>query len=142
MIITEENKKIGNTLGTQTPLGHHNIFFRCFFSEKPSITAHPQGYNVTEGENFTLSCDAIGSPVLTISWTINGSPVTTSDNFRIIFSANKTQLTITSVSRTDSGEYRCVAKNRVGSDTSDAAKLSVQCKNSVLIPVMDFMFVF
>ena len=41
---------------------------------------------------------------------------------------DKKELTITNVSRTDSGEYRCVAKNSVGSETSNAAKLDVQRK--------------
>ena len=131
-----------NTLGTQKPLGHHKIIFRCFLTEKPSITAHPRGDIVTEGENITLSCDAIGSPVLTISWTINGSPVNTSDNSRISFSTNKTQLTITNASRIDSGEYQCMAENRVGSDTSDVAKLDIHCKNSILIPVMGLYLYF
>ena len=80
--------------------------------------------------------------MLTISWTLNGSPVNASEDFRISFSANKTQLTITNVSRTDSGEYRCVAENRVGSDTSDVAKLDIQCKNSVFVPVMHLYLYF
>ena len=37
------------------------------------------------------------------------------------------------VSRTDRGEYRCVARNRVGNDTSNAADLDVQCKYSILL---------
>ena len=80
--------------------------------------------------------------MLTISWTLNGSPVNTSEDFRISFSANKTQLTITNASRIDSGEYQCMAENRVGSDSSDVAKLDIQCKNSVLIPVMDLYLYF
>ena len=80
--------------------------------------------------------------MLTISWTINGAPVNTRDNSRISFSANKTHLTITNVSRTDSGEYRCIAENRVGSDITDVAKLDIRCKNSVLIPFMGLYFYF
>ena len=78
---------------------------------------------------MTLSCNATGNPTPTISWTRNGSPVDTSA--RISFSDDNNTLTITNVKRTDSGEYRCVARNRVGSDTSDAAKLDVQCKTSI-----------
>ena len=79
---------------------------------------------------MTLSCNATGNPVLTISWTRDGSPVDTSNNIsRISISADKKQLTITNVNRADSGEYQCVAENRVGSDTSDAATLDVQCKS-------------
>lgn len=78
---------------------------------------------------MTLSCNAIGNPTPTISWTRNGSLVNTSA--MISFSDDNKTLTITNVTRTDSGQYRCVARNRVGSDTSNAAKLDVQCKTSI-----------
>jgi len=74
----------------------------------------------------TLSCNATGNPEPTISWNRDGSPVDTSG--RINFSDDKKQLTITNVSRTDSGEYRCVASNSLGNATSNAATLDVQCK--------------
>ena len=82
-----------------------------------------------EGHNVTLSCNATGNPLPTISWTRNGSLVHASG--RINFSDGKKRLTITDVNRTDSGEYRCVASNRVGHDTSNATKLDVQCKTSI-----------
>jgi len=77
----------------------------------------------------TLSCNATANPLPTISWTKNGSPVEISSNSsRISFSDDEEQFTITNVSRTDSGEYRCVANNELGDDTSSAASLDVQCK--------------
>ena len=39
-------------------------------------------------------------------------------------------MTVTNVNRTDSGEYRCVANNILGNETSDVATLDVQCKYS------------
>ena len=80
-----------------------------------------------------LSCDAVGNPVLTLSWTRNGSPVDSSDSSRITFSADKKQITIRNVNRTDSGEYRCVANNILGNATSNGAILDVQCKNGVVL---------
>jgi len=74
-----------------------------------------------------LSCNATGNPVPTISWTCDGSPVETRENARISFSDDKKQLTIKNASRTDSGEYRCVANNSLGSDTSNAAQVDIQC---------------
>lgn len=98
-------------------------------TDKPAITAHPQGAEKSEGENVTLSCNATANPVATISWTRDGSPVDTSDNSsRISFSDDIKQLTITTVHRKDRGEYRCVARNSLGNDTSNAASLDVQCK--------------
>ena len=76
---------------------------------------------------MTLSCDASGKPVPTISWTRNGSPVNATIDSRFSFSAGDRQLTITNVNRADSGEYRCVASNILGNATSNAATLDIQC---------------
>ena len=98
-------------------------------TDTPEITAHPLNETKTEGDNVTFTCDAIGNPVPLISWFRDGSPIDTSDNSsRIIFSVDKKQLAITNVSRSDSGEYRCVAENSVGNETSNVATLDVQCK--------------
>ena len=76
---------------------------------------------------MTLYCNASGNPVPTITWTRNGS-VLTSSVLRISFGAESRELTITTVNRTDTGEYRCVANNSVGNVTSNAATLDVKCK--------------
>ena len=78
---------------------------------------------------MTLFCNASGNPMpTTFSWTVNGSAVTVDG--RISLSQDDKQLTITNVTRGDSGQYRCVANNSVGNVTSDAATLNVQCKNT------------
>ena len=97
-----------------------------FIADQSEITAHPQSVMKTEGENVSLSCNATGNPAPTISWTKDGSPIY--NNSRISLSQDNKQLTIRYVSRTDSGEYRCVADNTLGNDTSNAATLDVKCK--------------
>ena len=95
----------------------------------PEITEHPQDTTTTEGSNVTFSCNAIGNPVPTFSWTIDGYAVNTTANPRISLSLENKQLTITNVKRTDSGnQYRCVANNIIGNVTSNAATLNIQCK--------------
>ena len=104
-----------------------------FVTDQPEITAQPQGETRIEGENVTFTCNATGNPVPSISWTSmtrNVSTLDTSHNSRISFLADNKQLTITNVSRTDSGEYRCVANNSLGNATSDAAVLDIQCNVS------------
>ena len=93
----------------------------------PQISTQPQGGPVTESNNVTLSCNASGNPVPTITWTRNGS-VLTSSVPRISFGEESKELKITSINRADSGEYRCVANNSEGNVTSDAATLDVQCE--------------
>lgn len=82
---------------------------------------------------MTLSCNVDGNPAPSISWTTDGFQVNTTINSRISFSADKKQLTITKVKRTDNGNYGCVANNSLGNATSDAATVDVQCKCSILV---------
>ena len=101
----------------------------CFhFTDQPEITAQPQNMTLTERENVTLSCNATGNPAPSISWTKDGSAA---NSLRISLSLDNKQLTITNVSRDDSGDYRCVANNSIGAAvTSNVATLDVQCKYS------------
>ena len=98
----------------------------------PLITTQPRGGPVTEGDNVTLSCNASGNPVPTITWTRNGS-VLISSVPRISFRAESRELTITTIDTADSGEYQCVANNSVGNDTSDAATIDVQRKYGLCV---------
>ena len=100
----------------------------------PEITEHPQDTTATEGFNATFSCNAIGNPVPTFSWTINGSAVNAAANPRIGLSSDNKELTITNVRRTDSGnQYRCVANNTIGNVTANAATLTdIRCKYYLL----------
>ena len=103
-----------------------------FITVAPLITKQPQDGPVTEGDNVTLSCNASGDPLPTITWTRDGLLLTSSFH-RISFGAESRELTITSVNRADSGEYRCVANTSEGNVTSNATTLDVQCKYTSLI---------
>ena len=98
--------------------------------DQPEITVQPKAQTKTEGDDLTLSCNVTGNPAPTVSWNRDGFPVETRENARISFADDKKQFTITNVNRTDSGEYRCVATNRVGNDTSNVATLDIQCNVS------------
>ena len=98
------------------------------YTDQPEFSQPPQNQMVNEGLNVAFTCDANGNPPPTFSWTIDGSAVNTTANPRISLTADRKQLTITSVNRTDSGEYRCVANNIVKTVNSTAALLTVQCK--------------
>ena len=75
-----------------------------------------------------LFCNATGNPVPTISWTINGFSLDSSNSSRMNLSYEGKQITITNVNRTDSAVYRCVAKNSLGNVTSHGTTLGVHCK--------------
>ena len=81
-----------------------------------------------QGSSVTFSSDANGVPEPTFSWTKDGSAVT-ADN-RIRLSADSKELSLSNVNGTDSGEYRCVAANSVGTVNSNAATLTVYGKKT------------
>ena len=95
-------------------------------ADKPEITSHPKKVDIKEGGNVTFSCNSTANPLPTTSWTKDESAITS--NSRISFSVVNRVLTITNVNRKDRGEYRCVASNKLGNDTSQAAKLNVKCE--------------
>ena len=97
------------------------------FTVTPSIEQDPTAITVKERENLTLFCNAFGSS-LRISWEKNGSGINPSEDSRILLSRDNVQLTIVNVSRKDNGAYQCVASNEVGSATSNAAIVNVQCE--------------
>jgi len=107
--------------------------FLWYITDKPEITTHPQGVTPKEGNNVTVSCSAIGNPSPSITWTKNGSIISTAADSRITFGADNKTLTITNVSRADSGQYKCVASNGLGKATSSAATMDVQCMFIVVL---------
>ena len=96
------------------------------FTDRPEIITHPKNVTPEEGLLMTLFCNATGNPPPTLSWTKDGSPLTNTHG--IIFSGDNDTLSIAKVNRSESGNYRCVARNSLGDDTSNAAKVDVQCK--------------
>ena len=95
-------------------------------ADKPEITSHPKSVDIKEGGNVTFSCNSTANPLPTTSWTKDKSPIT--NDSRISYSVVNTVLTIMNVNRKDSGEYRCVASNKLGNHTSEAAELNVKCE--------------
>lgn len=55
----------------------------------------------------------------TIEWNLNGRPIATSKNVRIESTPDSTTLTISKCGTSDSGVYKVVAENDVGSDSAE-----------------------
>ena len=98
-----------------------------------------QQFNITEGNNGSITCTATGYPVPTVVWQnsdgssltnnrlVSGSPV----NILSIGIGNVTsvsvELMVIGAMRVDTGMYRCSANNSV-SGTTRNINITVQCK--------------
>lgn len=80
----------------------------------PDITTPPVDINTYVGEDSTFTCAASGEPTPNITWTFNGSQLTTSEKYTV----NGGLLTVHNVTGYDEGFYVCVATNVHGNDTA------------------------
>ena len=96
--------------------------------DKPEISSLPRMIQGIEGDKLTIFCNATGNPLPTISWTIDGNSVDTSNSSRRNLSYEGKRLTVKNVNRGDNGVYRCVAENSLGNVTSHGTTLEVHCK--------------
>ena len=88
---------------------------------------------ITEGDDSTITCTAIGYPPPTIVWSrTSGGEVSVSDSVSVpTGNGNVTSvsvnLTLTNASREETGLYQCYANNSVGSNTRNTT-VTVQCE--------------
>ena len=92
-------------------------------ADLPQVTVHPADQtNVAPGSDVTFSVTATGTAPLSYQWQKDG--VNLNDGGRISGATTAT-LTITGVTESDEGGYRCVVTNSAGTDTSNTATLTV-----------------
>ena len=90
------------------------------------IVDGPQTQNVTAGESFMLTCNATGYPVPNIEWRQNGTSYTIRDPSVITITptdglrSNRSVITITNATTSDTGLYQCVATNEVDTGLENA----------------------
>ncbi len=83
----------------------------------PCITKSPNDTTINEGENVTLTCDAVGPPKPTFTWSNVSEKVTIE---KIISKSNKLELR----NVRSAGDYHftvtCEASNKGGTSTANA----------------------
>lgn len=83
----------------------------------PTVTTHPESQAIDDGEDVAFTVTATGTPELTYQWYKNGT---------YISGETSTTLSLNSVPSSDDGStYFAVVSNSEGSDTSNAATLTV-----------------
>ena len=108
------------------------------FTVPPVITSPSENTIIvtTEGDNTTITCEALGYPPPTIVWSkTNGTlsdKVSVSDSDSVPtgngnVSRVSVNLTLTNANREETGLYQCTASNSNGNDIR-TAMITVQCK--------------
>ncbi|KAJ7383360.1 hypothetical protein OS493_028438 [Desmophyllum pertusum] len=93
------------------------------FSDPPSLyAAYPRNHTTVEGVNLTLQCKVTAAnPVPNVTWYS-----TTANNTALSYGVN---LTFSSISRSDAGQYYCIVENGIGqAAASGISTVDVQCK--------------
>lgn len=100
------------------------------------ILVEPVSATVPAGTNHTLSVSVTGAPPVTVQWFRNGNP---------ILGANFANLSLTNVTRTNTGIYHAFVNNASGSQTSSNATLRVLVPQRITAPLLSndrFQFLF
>jgi hypothetical protein len=91
-------------------------------TEPPFITGQPQSLVVTNGGAASFSVAAIGTPTLTYRWLSNGVSLTDGG---VISGSGTSNLTLSTTTTNDAGDYTVAVANSYGSVTSSVATLTV-----------------
>lgn len=89
----------------------------------PEITKPLENVTVVEGEPASLECQLKGEPQPDIEWFLDGKQIEESKRIRMNFDGKCCSLTFKPSELDDEGEYKCVARNELGSASSEAELL-------------------
>ncbi|XP_050185325.1 muscle, skeletal receptor tyrosine-protein kinase isoform X2 [Myiozetetes cayanensis] len=90
---------------------------------RPKITRPPVNVEIIEGLKAVLPCVTMGNPKPSVSWVKGETVVKETARIAVLDSGN---LRIHNVQREDAGQYRCVAKNSLGTAYSKPATVVVE----------------
>ena len=114
------------------PLNNIVIFCLILLAEPPRITSHPQHQQeVVPGTEVNFSVQVTGTENLQYLWmwrpleSAKDAWLPAGGNCKEVQGADTPTLTISAAHESHQGRYRCIVSNRVGSETSNLALLSL-----------------
>ncbi|KAK7158198.1 hypothetical protein R3I93_009409 [Phoxinus phoxinus] len=92
------------------------LLISVLVNEPPTVLIHQERKSVSAGPNTSVSivCLVKGFPTPNITWILPS----TFDNSRYKYNTDKSELTISAVTRSDFGEYICTANNKIGENSA------------------------
>ncbi|KAM6955925.1 obscurin isoform 3-T3 [Lycodopsis pacificus] len=95
------------------------------FGGAPRFFAYPRPVVVQSGADAVLKCQIGGDPRPAVIWERNNEKIDPQERYRVFEDGNVYNLIISAVTKEDSGQYICKAKNSIG-ETYAAATLNVE----------------
>ncbi|XP_075958920.1 obscurin-like protein 1 [Anarhichas minor] len=95
------------------------------FGGAPRFFAYPRPVVVQSGADAVLKCQIGGDPRPAVIWERNNEKINPQERYRVFEDGNVYNLIISAVTKEDSGQYICKAKNSIG-ETYAAATLNVE----------------
>lgn len=95
---------------------------------RPEVEVSEVFVHKKEGDEAELVCSVHAYPTATVTWTKEGSPVTSRERVKIANRGGRHSLTIQKVERADFGEYSCHASNEHGAARDTTIQLSGHAK--------------
>lgn len=104
------------------------LFFTFYSAKRPTGTAPEftrllEDVSAVEGKPATLKCELNGEPRPDIEWFKDGEQVKESKRVKMEFEGKVCSLIFKPLELDDEGEYKCVARNELGSASSKAELL-------------------
>ncbi|XP_013393635.1 titin [Lingula anatina] len=91
----------------------------------PTFTAQLNDREAQEGHRVRLDCVIVGNPEPEVIWYHDGKPVKESKDFQLLFEGDRCTLIIREVYLEDGGQYKVVARNKLG-EASSSCNLHVE----------------
>ena len=105
------------------------FYLSIFYSVGASIIQKPSSVIVEEGHKVSLVCQATGQPTPTVTWR---KAVGHMSNERSrVFNG---RLEITNVTKTEGGDYICLAKNNLNEDSAHTQVIVLELLKFILLP--------
>ncbi|XP_029428022.1 neural cell adhesion molecule 1 isoform X3 [Rhinatrema bivittatum] len=135
----EKNDEAEYSCTAENKAGQQDASILLKVYAKPKITYVENKTAMELEEQITLTCEASGDPIPTISWrtgtrNISNEEKTLDGRIMVRSHARVSSLTLKDIQYTDAGEYFCTASNSIGQD-SQAMYLEVQYAPKLQGPV-------
>ncbi|KAJ4944142.1 hypothetical protein JOQ06_012687 [Pogonophryne albipinna] len=120
-----------NELGRKTS---ENVFIDVKYAPKiPSVSVSPSA-EIEEGSSVTLTCSSDANPAANYTWYKDETSYSSILN-------EEPQLVFSSMQASDSGEYLCLAENKLGRRTSEKLFIDVKYKSPMIMNITRLVLV-